>query len=248
MRWGRALRRRLAAPAARVAVHRHVPWYMRWSMLTLAFAGVVALTWGAYDLGRSNGGYDSSRAAAEESRLADTLAQLQEENRDLRSQLAGAERQMQIEQSMHGNLAGQMKTLSDENALLKEDLAFFQTLMDSKGNAGAGVTINRFRVRPEGMPGEYRYQLLVAQARTRGKEFQGRLQFVVDVLQDGQSKVVVLPEDKEKTAPYALSFKFYKRVEGAFRVPGDARVTRVQVRVLEDGVDSPRSFQTVSLS
>ena len=45
---------------------------------------------------------------------------------------------MQIERATHGNLASQMKTLTDENALLKEDLAFFQTLMTSSGDAGRG--------------------------------------------------------------------------------------------------------------
>ena len=248
MTWSRALKRRFGAPAARVAVRRHVPSSMRWAMLAFALGAAAALAWLAYDLGRSRGGYHSSRAAAEEARLSESLTRLQDENGELRTQLAAAERQMQIDQSMHGNLDGQLKALSDENALLKEDLAFFQTLMDSKGNGGPGVTINRFRVRADGVPGEYRYQLLVVQARTRGKEFQGRLQFVVDVLQDGQSKVLVLPEGKDTTSAYALNFKFYKRVEGAFKVPGEARVTRVQVRVLEDGVDSPRSFQTVSLS
>ena len=43
-------------------------------------------------------------------------------------------------------------------------------------------------------------------------------------------------------------FKFYQRIEGTFTVPADATVTRVQVRVLENGIDMPRSSQTVNLS
>jgi len=195
------------------------------------------------------GGYHSSQAASEQARLAETVAHLQDENKSLRDQLAVYERQMQIEQSTHGNLAGQMQALSDENALLKEDLALFQTLMTSGGgDAGSGITINRFRVRAEALPGEYRYQLLVVQARTRGKEFQGRLQFVVDLQKDGQQQVLTLPAQGEQRADYDLSFKFYQRVEGAFRVPESAKVTRVQVRVLEDGIEQPRSSQTVVLS
>ena len=37
-------------------------------------------------------------------------------------------------------------------------------------------------------------------------------------------------------------------VEGTFRVPDGTRVTRVQVRILEDGVDQPRSSQTMVVS
>ena len=58
---------------------------------------------------------------------------------------------MQIERATHGNLASQMKTLTDENALMKEDLAFFQTLMTSSGDAPGGISINRFRVRADAL-------------------------------------------------------------------------------------------------
>jgi hypothetical protein len=250
MKWHRAYKQRFGITAARVAVQTHVPWYMRWSLL-LAWLGVLAVVaWGSYDLGRDLGGFHSSEAAAEHARLADALSRVESENKTLRDQLAGAERRVQIEQSTHGDLAGQLKALSDENALLKEDLALFQTLMTSGGGSSAGaggITINRFRVRAEPLQGEYRYQLLVVQARTRGKEFQGRLQLVVDLLKDGEQQVLTLPADGEQREGFDLSFKFYQRIEGAFRVPESAKVTRVQVRVLEDGVEQPRSSQMVVL-
>jgi hypothetical protein len=227
-----------------------MPWYLRWSLILSGGVVVAVICWASYDLGRDMSGYHSSEAAAEEARLAESVAHLQDENKDLRDKLAAIERQVQIEQSTHGNLAGQIKSLSDENALLKEDLAFFQTLMTSGGGDGGGngITINRFRVRAESLPGEYRYQLLIVQARTRGKEFQGRLQLVVDLVKDGEAQVLTLPQQAEKGGEFDLSFKFYQRVEGAFRVPEAAKVTRVQVRVLENGVEQPRSSQTVVLS
>ncbi len=244
----RKLKRRYGIAGRRVAVHTHVPWYQRWLMGTLVVAVVLGLAWLTYDFGRSLAGFHSGEAAAEQARLEETVGRLQDENSELRDQLAAAERQMQIESSTQGSLAGQLQTLSDENALLKEDLAFFQTLMTSSNDAPSGITINRFRVRPDALPGEYRYQLLVVQSRSRSKEFQGRLQLVVDLVQDGRPHVVLLPRAQDKEAPYVLVFKFYQRVEGAFTVPPDATVTRVQVRVLEDGADMPRSSQTVNLS
>jgi len=42
----------------------------------------------------------------------------------LRREIAAAERQLQIELATHGNLSAQIHTLAEENALLKEDLAF----------------------------------------------------------------------------------------------------------------------------
>jgi hypothetical protein len=228
----RTLKRRYGITAPRVAVHTQAPWYLRWLALAVAVAVVAGFAWLTYDFGRSHGGFDSGEARAEQARLESLISELQTENGDLRDQLAAAERQVQIETATQGNLAGQLKVLTDENALLKEDLAFFQTLMTSSSEAPAGVTINRFRVHPDALPGEYRFQLLVAQSRGRSKEFQGRLQLIVDLVQDGQTQV----------------FKFYQRVEGTFTVPPEASVTRVQVRVLENGVEMPRASQTVNLS
>ncbi len=244
----RTLKRRYGIAAPRVAVHTHLPWYQRWLVGAILIVVVLGLAWLTYDIGRSLAGFHSGEAAAEQARLEEDVGRLQEENAELRNQLAAAERQIQISSSTQGNLAGQLQALSDENALLKEDLAFFQTLMTSSNDAPGGITINRFRVRPDALPGEYRYQLLVVQSRSRSKEFQGRLQLVVDLVQDGRPQVLLLPRNEDKQEPYLLVFKFYQRVEGAFTIPADATVTRVQVRVLENGVDMPQSSQTVNLS
>jgi len=243
----RQLKRKFGIAAPRVAVHTHAPWYLRWVVILIAMGCILVIAWYTYDKGRSLAGFQSGRAAAELARLSEQVAHLRDENEEMRTQLAAMERQMQIENATHGNLAGQMKALTDENALLKEDLAFFQTLMTANGDAGGGVSINRFRVRADTLPGEYRYQLLLVQSRTRSREFQGKLQLVVDMVQDGQPQVLVLPKGDEK-GPYNLSFKFYQRVEGVFHVPPEATVKRVQVRVLENGTESPKSSQTVNLS
>jgi hypothetical protein len=244
----RQLKRRFGIAAPRVAVHTHAPWYLRWGLISAGIGIMLAVAWITYDVGRNLAGFQSSKAAAEQARMSEEIAHQRDENAELRSRLAALEGQMQIERATHDNLAGQMKTLTDENALLKEDLAFFQTLMTSRGDAAGGISINRFRVRVDALPGEYRYQLLVVQSRTRSREFQGKLQLVVDLVQDGQPQVLVLPRPGDKAEPYNLNFKFYQRVDGVFRVPPEATVKRVQVRVLENGVEAPKSSQTVNLS
>jgi len=243
----RRLKRKFGIAAPRVAVRTHAPWYVRWIGAIVAVSCMLIFAWYTFDWGRSLAGFQSGRAAAELARLSEQVVHLRDENDEMRTQLAAMERQMQIENATHGNLAGQLKALTDENALLKEDLAFFQTLMTANGDAVSGISINRFRVRADALPGEYRYQLLLVQSRTRSREFQGKLQLVVDMVQDGQPQVLVLPHGEEK-GPYNLSFKFYQRVEGVFHVPPEATVKRVQVRVLENGTESPKSSQTVDVS
>jgi len=245
----RRFKRKFGIAARRVAVHTRAPWYLRWGLILAGFTFTAAMGWLAFDAGRTLAGFQSGKAAAEQTRLIEEIAHVQDENAELRSQLAALERQTQIDQATHGNLANQIKALTDENALLKEDVAFFQTLMTSGGESGGGgISINRFRVRQDALPGEYRYQLLIVQSRTRSREFQGKLQLVVNLEREGQQQVLVLPQGEEKGGPYNLSFKFYQRVDGVFRVPPDAMVRRVQVRVMENGSDTPKSSQTVNLS
>lgn len=205
------------------------------------------MAWLTYDLGRQYAGFDNSEAQREKDQLEGQNAKLQDENAGLRREIAAAERQLQIEQATHGNLSGQIQNLADENALLKEDLAFFQTLMASGGEAG-GISVNRFRVQPDALPGEYRYRLLIAQSKQRVKDFRGKLQFIVDFEQSGKPEVIRLPSEDSGSQAYNLAFKFYQRVEGTFLVPPGAVIKKVQVRVLENGNPTPVSTQTINLS
>ncbi|HKB84077.1 MAG TPA: DUF6776 family protein [Burkholderiales bacterium] len=243
----RSIKRRFGIAAPRVAIHTHVPWYWRWLSVAVFAGTIVGVGWLTYDLGRQYAGFDNSEAQREKAHLEDLNARLQDENAALRREIAAAERQLQIELATHGTLSGQIHNLADENALLKEDLAFFQTLMASGGEAG-GISVNRFRVQADALPGEYRYRLLVAQSKQRVKDFRGRLQFIVDFEQDGKSEVISLPKEGDGSQAYNLAFKFYQRVEGTFLVPPGAVIKKVQVRVLETGNPTPVSTQSVNLS
>lgn len=243
----KTIKRRYGIAAPRVAVRTHVPWY--WRALVLAVGGgvMVGIGWLTYDLGRQYAGFDNSEAQREIEHLQDLNSKLQDENAKLGTAVAAAERQLQIGIAMHGNLSGQISTLTDQNALLKEDLAFFQTLMASGGDPG-GISVNRFRVQPDVLPGEYRYRVLIAQSRQRVTDFRGRLQFIVDLDRDGKSEVMSIPNGETEAQAYNLTFKFYQRVEGTFLVPLGAVIKKVQVRVMESGNPMPVSTQTVTLS
>ncbi len=243
----RTLKRKFGIAAPRVAVHTHVPWYWRWTMTFAVFGLASVLAWLAYDLGLRYAGFDRGEAERERVRPEEGIQRLQDENAALRREVAGAERKLQIEMAAQGNLSTQIRALSDENALLKEDLAFFQTLMASGGEPG-GISINRFRVQPDALPGEYRYRLLIVQSKERVKEFHGRLQFVVDMEKDGKPAVATIPSGQDNQQAYNLTFKFYQRVEGTFVLPSDAVVKKIQVRVLDNGNPIPLSTQTVALS
>jgi hypothetical protein len=244
----RALQRRFGISAPRVAVRAHVPWYWQGLGYVVVGAVVVGVGWTTYDYGMELAGFRQSEAARAHAKLAEQIKQRETENAELHSEVTAAERQMQIERATYGDLAKQVKSLSEENASLREDLAFFQSLMNVDGKEGA-LSVNRFRVQPESLPGEYRYRLLLVQTGQRVKEFQGKLQFVLNLQQGDRKFVLTLPADGEKdTKEYQLTFKFFQRVEGTFKVAPEAVVKSLQVRVFENGSVAPKLSQTVSIS
>lgn len=243
----KGLHRRFGIAAPRVQVHSHVPWYWRWVSAIALILVSVAAAWIAYDLGRRYAGFDASEAQSAQTRLMEMNSKLQDENAKLRKEIVAMERQLQIELAAQGNVTGQIRALSEENALLKEDLAFFQTLMASGADPG-GVTVNRFRVERDALPGEYRYRLLIVQSKQRVREFNGRLQLIVDYVRDNKKAVITFPAEGDNDQAYNLRFKFYQRVEGTFTLDPKAEVKEIQVRVLKDGDSVPVSTQATTLS
>jgi hypothetical protein len=244
----RALRRKFGIAAPRVSVQTHVAWYWRWLGIIALGAFVVVVGWTTYDYGMELAGFRQSEAASALAKLKEEIQKREAAIVEMRSQVASTERKLQIDRATYGDLAKQVKTLSEENAALKEDLAFFQSLMASGGKE-LGLSINRFRVQPDALPGEYRYRLLLVQSGQRVKEFQGTLQFLVYLEQSDRKFVLTLPpEDQKSDREYQVNFKFFQRVDGTFKVAPGTTVKSLQVRVFENGVNAPKLSQTASVS
>lgn len=234
--------------APRMAVRAAVPWYWRWLGLIALATAILVVARATYDFGKQFAGFEQSEADSEVQRLGDSNARLQQEIAQIRSELTQGERQLQIERATYADLVKQMKALAEENAGLKQDLAFFQTLMPSGGKEG-GVAINRFLVQNDALPGEYRYRLLLTQTGQRSRDFQGNLQFVINLQQDNKNLVMTLPTENDKEGKgFKLNFRFYQRIEGTFRVAPDAAVKSMQVRVFENGTSEPKLIQTANAS
>jgi hypothetical protein len=240
------IRQRFGISAPRMTVTTHVAWYWRMLGLVAVLSCSFALAAWIYDAGRRFAGFDRSEAEQELSKLRETVGRIAQETAELRGSVNASESKLQIERSAQAQLGRQVKALEDENARLKEDLAFFENLIPGE-NRDNSLLINRFRAEPGALPGEYRYRLLLLQGGRRDKPFQGNLQLLVTLQQDGKDAIIALPEEGAAQA-YKISFKYFQRVEGTFRVAPDARVKSVQVRVFENGSAQVRAAQSFNLS
>ncbi len=226
----------------------HFPWYLRW----LAIIGVIGLALGlglylgVYDTGRKFANFDMQGASNELDRLSKLNIQLQQDNETLRIEAIGLERRAQMEVAARDDLVKQVKTLGDESIRLKEDLAFLQTFMSGNEMAGNGVSVYHFKLARGQSPGEFRYSLLLVQGKQRSKDFQGTLEFTVNLLQNGRKVTMPLPDEgPSKTS--GVNFKFYQRVERNFRLQPDTVIESLQVRVFENGMAQPKLTQVVNL-
>lgn len=241
------IRQRFGISAPRMTVRTHVAWYWRVLGLVALLSCSIALAAWMYDAGRRYAGYDRSEVEQELSQLRESVAKMNQESAQLRASVNASESKLQIERAAQTQMGRQVKALEDENVRLKEDLAFFENLIPGEHRDNA-LLINRFRVDPGALPGEFRYRLLLLQqGGRRDKPFQGHLQLLVTLQQDRRSAIITLPEEGAAAA-YKISFKYFQRVEGTFRVAPGAQVKTVQVRIFESGSAGPRATQSFSLS
>lgn len=145
-----------------------------------------------------------------------------------------AESRLNIERSAQKQMAAQVKTLEQENMALKEDLAFFESLLPT-ATGPQGINIRRVKVDLIS-PNQLRYRLLIMQGGRGEQTFAGNLQLVLAGLQNGKSAMITFPDSTPgEQDRFKLSFKYYQRVEGVLTLPEGVTAKTIHARVLERG-------------
>jgi hypothetical protein len=243
------LRQRFGIAAPRVAIYTHIPWYWRWVGIAVLLGVSAASAAWIYDAGRRFAGFDRGEV---QEQLIVARAELQaaiSELERLRAIANAADSRVSIERTAQQRLAQQIRALEQENARIREELATFESVMSSDARNASALTIYRFKVQADLLPGEYHYRLLLLTPGVRReRDFTGRLELVVNLTEGGRSAMMSFPEQADAGAgAFRLAFKYFRRVEGSFRVSPKAKVESVQVRVYESGSNQPRATQTVNL-
>jgi hypothetical protein len=244
----RRLRGRFGIAAPRMAVRTHVPWYWRALATVVLLAVALALAGWTYDAGRRFAGFDRSESNDEITSLREKLVLLQSEVERLRSVAASSESNLQIERTALAGVSGQVKALEEENIHLKENLAVYENLAGGGGGKAESISISRLRIDPDGAPGRYRYRMLVARRGAHAsQEFKASLQLQVTVRQAaGSDAMIVVPKSGEPVADqFVVSFRNFRSIEGSFQIPAEAKIKRVEARLVRDG--AVQASQTVSL-
>ncbi|MCX7145967.1 MAG: hypothetical protein NT042_07135 [Sulfuritalea sp.] len=207
--------------------------------MSLALAGWI------YDAGQRFAGFHQGASEHEITSMRERISRLESDLESARKVANASESRLRIESTSLGQLSLQIRTLEEENTRLKSDLATFESL--AGGQAGdSGLAISRLQVLP-GDGGQYRYRLLLAQTGDKKeKEFNGMIQLIATVQRGKETVMMQFPAAGDPAASqYHVNFRYFRRLEGTFKVVADARVQRVEVRLIQDGV--VKASQSVAL-
>ncbi|MCL2831329.1 MAG: mediator of RNA polymerase II transcription subunit 9 [Betaproteobacteria bacterium] len=246
LKWKR-LWQRFGVHAPKVAIHTHLSWYWRLLIACVALSIVVGLALWGYDERFGAQALKRLTATQEIEALQHHVGELEAELVRMRIQSDTVASNAQIDRTVQEQLLESIKNLEQENASLKQDLAFFEGLVPEAGVTGSGLRIERLQIEPEGSGGRYRYKmLLVYNDGKKSGEFRGNLQLVVKVQEKGKDATISFPATNSADAQrFRISIRHFQRAEGFFSVPSGSVVKNVEVRLLQEGV--VRARQTLNL-
>lgn len=208
------------------------PRYSPWTKLFISGLVVIALiaTGGAiYNYGLNMGGSDRLSAYRRHQELQDEIRRLHDDNQELRSALARAQRDMQMGQTTYQELDNALKASSQEIVKLREELSFYRNII-SPANKISGLQIQSFNIEPTGIDNQYRYKLVLIQAMKHDRAVFGRVQFAVTGAQDGRSSALNFPQPVDK--PINVNFKYFQDIEGNLRLPRNFTPMEIKVSVI----------------
>lgn len=239
----KSILQQLSVAAPRMTVRRHVAWPVRLApYLAAGLLGVAATLLYV----RASGSDLPSNAADgwEASRLASQQLAAEVRERERLTALANAaDARLLIEQTAVEQLTRQLKSLEGENARLKSDLVYLESLLPSSDSEGL-VAVRRFEVTRPAASDRLEYRALLMQGGRTAREFTGSVQFHVELMVDGKPRMLVLPGGGD-SGRMRLTFQRVRRLEGQLDVPAGAVVRSVQLRVFEG--NAVRAQQTAVL-
>lgn len=216
-----------------MTINQHLPWPIKFALIAVVIGVGGAIAMWTYDMGRSFA-FGPKFSPEQMTALQDKVASLTSERDKLQAAAATIESQQNIEKSIQKQLTDQINSLTAENNRIKDDLAFFESLMPSAARP-QGITLQKSKIEMAG-PNQLRYRTLVMQGGKAMREFSGEMHISLTLVHAGKPVMMEFPDPKAgDAAKLKLSFKQYQRLEGQITLPEGVTVKSVQMIVLEKG-------------
>lgn len=228
--------RRMSISATTLSVGVKSPLWLRLLGIFTGLALAAAVGVWLYDLGSSFAGVSKDEVQQELNKLRAENRTLTEDRERLTKLAISAESSLSIEKATSKQIASQSKQLESDNAKLKEDLAFFESLLPANSGAEA-ISVRNVRAQFDAVNKTVAVRTLVMQGGKKVSDFVGNLQVILQGTADGKPYFFTYPATEKLATEGKLAFAQYKRVELNFALPDNlpknVQLKSVQVKVLQ---------------
>ncbi|MDR2679048.1 MAG: hypothetical protein LBB51_06380 [Zoogloeaceae bacterium] len=232
MQWIRRLRQYFGIYAKSMEIRPRTTWCAHVALGAVGMLLLVALV---------QFGVQMSRSPQEQD--AKVLRTRLEELESRAAQGDGVLTSLEIAHNANRQLSDELRVQLSEQAVLKDDLAYFLNLVPAGVREGE-VRLERFVLRPDplstqtnpAMARHYRYSVLAGyHAGRQTLEFTGTLQFVLFVTRKGQALELRWPENQTTPPPeeYQVKTHHWVRKEGELSVAEGDILNKAELRLLQ---------------
>jgi hypothetical protein len=224
----------MAKKSTQLIIKHHQPFKF-WFLLILYSSIAGAAGWFLYSYAQIQAGYQNTELEKELSGLVEHIQKVEKDNAQLREQVAVNERNRQVEKEAYSAVDSNLKDLQEEILELKEEVAFYRGIV-SPAESAPGLNIQSFKVQKTPQENVYRYKLVLTQIMTKNRVVKGKVDLLLEGLEDGKPKKLPLKAVSGESKPNTkLRFKYFQTLEGNLILPKGFVPSRVFVEVLPRG-------------
>jgi hypothetical protein len=200
----------------------------RWLRL-LAAAGIIALGYACFELGRASAGHFVVSSMLERLDLRKRNDALSRENESLRNRVTVAELGQKVDRQAQTDAQQMMSELQAETARQKQELQFYRGLVVRQYGSGT-LRVQELAVLAAEEERRYRVLITLVQAAARDTIANGTLTFGVEGTRDGETVTLPLADiEMDKRRQFPFSLRFFQQIEVPIELPLDFEPERLHV-------------------
>ncbi len=209
--------------------------FFRNSGLILIVAGLLAVGWWLYDIGKLHGVTELEAVRTKNRLLEKRNDKLAEDAAELREQVAILERSSQIDRQAAETVKAELGTLEDKLQAAREEIEFYRGIV-SPGDVRPGLRIHRFTLERGSAPGEYHYDLVLTQLKRNDKIISGVVDWrIAGAMPEYQTEIGLERVTQPAVKELKFRFRYFQELAGTIQLPDGFTAKQVVLTVRVTG-------------
>jgi hypothetical protein len=213
----------------RLVVRRYAPW--RAAAIRTGLSALVILgVWGAFEWGRSRGGYDVASAALERHAYKADIADLKTRLAEVEARRVATDVQRKVDRQSYEQVGRSLAELQARLGEQSQELAFYRSVIDPSDTI-SGMRIQRLKVLPGTQPRHFRVRIVLVQAARQDASAGAATDFTIDGLLRGRAASLTLAAIGTQSRVLNFSFRYFQELEAEVELPAQFVPQKLQVEV-----------------